>query len=654
MNMKKRILVISILILMLAFNACNIKEKGEDFTARSLVAELSSDKYEGRLTGTKGNDEAVKLVSSIFEKLNLEKYSNDYLHRYNHKFFKNIEQKMIIEFDDGSKKECEYGKDFLEKAPIKEFSINSYATSNENELKNDKKIFLAKDNSYNKELLSLAKLILLRKDGFGKNVVTRDGSTPIIQISDKIFNLLNNRNSKVYLSFKGIEESIEAHNIVGKLSGKNKDNAIVLSAHLDHVGKVGDVIYRGAIDNCSGTAVLLDLARKLKEYSNENQLESDIIFCAFNGEESGLQGSKAFAEEIKKKYKKIYNVNLDTLGTDSGNDMLILGNERTSNDFMQFFSQYMNKKGFKTRLDYDGYISDNYSFSNNEISSLNVAQNIPDFLHTPIDTSDKVNIAYLDKLTNALYDLIIENTKNIFEQKNSSKEIESSKNVKNITEQMREAENQLQFGEYKLFQVDDSKLIAINSTLASNTSKDFYKYYPNNKIPEVIGIYKFNNIYMHFNNEEQKYYNKISTLEMNKVYNVEEVYGFNKLEDMALKYYNGKNGEFLCFYLNSQYNSNHEKGNSTSKELKGKDMVYNIYLLNNKILRIETIININNEKFILEIRRGPEKEIDSQNEEGTKVKIKDIVHNWDNSSEEEIVAFLESLELEKLFKEITK
>lgn len=95
-------------------------------------------------------------------------------------------------------------------------------------------------------------------------------------------------------------KAVESANIVGKLPGSDpalKDEYVVLSAHLDHLGIGtpinGDRIYNGAMDNGSGSALLLDMAQELhKEHAN---LRRSVLFVLVTGEEKGLLGSKYFA-----------------------------------------------------------------------------------------------------------------------------------------------------------------------------------------------------------------------------------------------------------------------------------------------------------------------------------------------------------------------
>jgi len=93
---------------------------------------------------------------------------------------------------------------------------------------------------------------------------------------------------------------LESANLVGKLTGTDpvlKTEFVVLSAHIDHIGVGepihGDRIYNGAMDDGSGTALLLDMAENLK--AHPEKLRRSILFVIVTAEEKGLLGSKYFA-----------------------------------------------------------------------------------------------------------------------------------------------------------------------------------------------------------------------------------------------------------------------------------------------------------------------------------------------------------------------
>jgi Zn-dependent M28 family amino/carboxypeptidase len=89
----------------------------------------------------------------------------------------------------------------------------------------------------------------------------------------------------------------DSFNVIGKLEGadpKLRDEAVVISAHYDHLGirpeMKGDNIYNGALDNASGTAMLMEMARAAAAASAKPK--RSIFFTAVTGEEQGLLGSE--------------------------------------------------------------------------------------------------------------------------------------------------------------------------------------------------------------------------------------------------------------------------------------------------------------------------------------------------------------------------
>jgi len=108
-----------------------------------------------------------------------------------------------------------------------------------------------------------------------------------------------------------------SQNIAALLPGSDpvlKNEFVVYTAHIDHLGigepVKGDAIYNGALDNASGTAILMELARTfagLKVHPKRS-----IGFVAVTGEEEGLRGSDYFAHyPTVPKAQIVANVNMD-------------------------------------------------------------------------------------------------------------------------------------------------------------------------------------------------------------------------------------------------------------------------------------------------------------------------------------------------------
>jgi hypothetical protein len=107
-----------------------------------------------------------------------------------------------------------------------------------------------------------------------------------------------NFNFRAKVSIKN--STVESQNVVALLPGTDanlKDEYVVYSAHLDHLGIGqpidGDKIYNGAMDDGSGIASLIEIATIMKE--QKTKLKRSVVFLAVTGEEKGLQGSRYFA-----------------------------------------------------------------------------------------------------------------------------------------------------------------------------------------------------------------------------------------------------------------------------------------------------------------------------------------------------------------------
>ena len=110
---------------------------------------------------------------------------------------------------------------------------------------------------------------------------------------------------------------VESANLIARFPGSDpdlKDQYVVLSAHLDHIGIGepinGDRIYNGAMDDGSGSALVLDMAESFKKHPEK--LRRSLLLVLVTGEEKGLLGSKYFTAHPTVPTKSIVaDVNVD-------------------------------------------------------------------------------------------------------------------------------------------------------------------------------------------------------------------------------------------------------------------------------------------------------------------------------------------------------
>jgi hypothetical protein len=133
------------------------------------------------------------------------------------------------------------------------------------------------------------------------------------------------------------ETTIRTHNLVGKLPGRHPEaGAVLLMSHWDHFGTCAeppaeDLICNGAIDNASGVAAMTEVARRL---AKGPAIDRDVYFIATTGEELGLLGAHAFAENPPLPPAQIVAAfNIDSVAiAPSGTPLAIVGRGMTGLD----------------------------------------------------------------------------------------------------------------------------------------------------------------------------------------------------------------------------------------------------------------------------------------------------------------------------------
>ena len=118
-----------------------------------------------------------------------------------------------------------------------------------------------------------------------------------------------------------------AVNLVGHIRGSvHPERYIVVSAHYDHLGVHRGATHLGADDNASGVAAMLAVAAHFKQQPPKNT----IVFAAFDGEEIGLRGAKAFVEASPVPLKNIaLNLNFDMVSRSARNEIYAAGTRYT-------------------------------------------------------------------------------------------------------------------------------------------------------------------------------------------------------------------------------------------------------------------------------------------------------------------------------------
>ncbi len=174
-------------------------------------------------------------------------------------------------------------------------------------------------------------------------------------------------------------------NVIAKITGsKHPDQYIIYTAHWDHLGigkpdERGDSIYNGALDNASGSAALLEIARAFKQL--DMVPERTVVFLSVTAEEQGLLGSAYYAEHpVYPLNKTVAEINMDVIDPhEKTNDEVITGEGQSTLE--DLFAGLVKAQGRyiapEPNPEAGGYFrSDHFSFAKAGVPALDAASGI--------------------------------------------------------------------------------------------------------------------------------------------------------------------------------------------------------------------------------------------------------------------------------------
>ncbi len=196
---------------------------------------------------------------------------------------------------------------------------------------------------------------------------------------------------------------VNSRNVVAKLEGSDtahRDEYVVYSAHWDHLGRdtslTGDQIYNGAIDNASGTAALLEIAKAYKKLSVVPR--RSILFLFVTGEEKGLLGSKYYAENpLYPLRNTLANINIDGVnqwGRTKDFEIIGLGNSTLDDLTTEIASgQGRHIQGDSEPEKGYYYRSDHFEFAKQGVPALDTDKGV-DYVDKPAGYGEKKRNEY--------------------------------------------------------------------------------------------------------------------------------------------------------------------------------------------------------------------------------------------------------------------
>jgi aminopeptidase YwaD len=468
MNLKRFTLLIASLLLATAAVAQQLEPSADKLQRH--VTYLASDELDGRRTGTPGANEAAKYIAREFERLGLRRYLQTFPYIGSVELGKNNvlsvagaerlrvgEHWMPLGISPNQKLDLTEVVSAGYGITANELNHNDYkGTYSKNQVAIIQKGTPDGDNPHGRfttagqlrfkiaaaqsagvgALLIISSEDDLKNDALARLSYDNAGlaGIPVAVISKQAAEKLANA-KQVTLKTDVVRADVPAHNVVGVIDGSDpvlKNEAIVIGAHYDHLGRGGEgslaprsgEIHHGADDNASGTAGVLELARIFS--TQQPKLKRTLVFIAFSGEEEGLLGSNYYVNHpLVPLNKTVAMINMDMIGR-MKDRKLVIGGVGTAKEWRQLITQAnMSQKttitansgapaprgvpivvsangrpimttdpngAFALTMNEDGYgPSDHSSFYSKQIPVLFFWTGTHNDYHKPSDTFEKIN-----------------------------------------------------------------------------------------------------------------------------------------------------------------------------------------------------------------------------------------------------------------------
>jgi aminopeptidase YwaD len=398
------------------------------------ISKLASDAFEGRETGTHGEQLAYEYITSQFKATGLKPMGEKkFIQEFQFTEGANIGNSTQLYINAKSYKlnedffPLQYSGNGIVTGYVTRVGYGIYApTLNYNDYKDKlnlvKKIFVIESSSpeennphgkygdYDlKQRVDYAKtkgasaVIFINSDTTAEDPKAdfmrkyTSSTIPVIFVKGKAAKILKDSvvtNCTVGVQIEKIEK--HGHNVIGYLDN-NAANTVIIGAHYDHLGYGAEgslyrgepAIHNGADDNASGTAALIEMAGRLK---NSSDKKNNYLFIAFSGEEKGLLGSNYFVKHPTIDLKKAnYMINMDMVGRLKPDEkVLIVSGTGTSPSWNHVIDSVMD--GIKIKKTESGVgPSDHTSFYLDSIPVLHFFSGTHSDYHKPSDDEALIN-----------------------------------------------------------------------------------------------------------------------------------------------------------------------------------------------------------------------------------------------------------------------
>lgn len=249
------------------------------------------------------------------------------------------------------------------------------------------------------DLLKTSPVVVGNGDAAKKLSTLADIAAHIDETMTPVSQAMTGITAEIVTEFKS--EAVTAYNLIGVIEGEGDlaDETIVIGGHYDHIGLGGygsrarerkGEVHNGADDNATGTAAVLEMARRVAAGPKPKRT---VVFICFSGEERGLLGSKHYVREpVFPLENTVAMLNFDMIGTLRNNNVEVNG-IGTAAEFAKIVDEVDEESPLTTkRIDSPFAGSDHLPFYQNGIPVMFCFTGITPRYHTPDDDFETINV----------------------------------------------------------------------------------------------------------------------------------------------------------------------------------------------------------------------------------------------------------------------
>ncbi len=505
--MRKCLEVLTTIVVVAMLASCSLTPSNG---IQSIITELTGEKYEGRLVGTAGNEKASEFIAGYMKANGLSPlFGESYYQEYDQQIAVPSSQnpEITITNQDGSQMKLEYGNDYIINAVADNIDVDMPISFGLDEKNLDSTIpIIPSEQRASKPKECKIVFVSYSAIRFAP-AIPQSGDCLTVYITNAVKEKMEKTVAvRAQIKCSAAVSDYRARNVVAVIAGKDREKAVVLTAHFDHIGKQGVRMFPGALDNASGTAALLSAAIKMKASLGDNLPDTDIVFACVNSEEcSGrnamFQGSTALVTELSRRYSGMFNINIDCIGGKNAGPLAMGAVDPNAAELAQAMCKLLDQKSVKyTDASYEAG-SDHQIFLSQGYGAMVIGQTeIIHATHIESDTIASLDIDEIDRISSAISEFVLGHNNELFlahgeEQGQPDEYFDSIQWWKDAMGERDKILNGrvLAYDEGIEFLFDDTVLRATGYRPLTSL-KEVSQYYSQMKIADRWGDYLFDNV----------------------------------------------------------------------------------------------------------------------------------------------------------------